>query len=330
VAGVITRRVGRNGPIVSALGLGCMTMSRSYGSGDDVESVATLHRARELGVTFLDTADVYGFGHNEEIIGRTVREFRSELVIGTKFGNQWDAPGGARLSGRPEWVKQACDNSLRRLGMDVIDIYTQHRVDDQVPIEETVGAMADLVRAGKVRWLGLSEAGPATIRRAHKVHPITALQTEYSLWTRDPEGEVLSTCRDLGIGFVAYSPLGRGFLTGTIASPDDLPAGDRRRKHPRFLPENIEHNRRLVDRVREVAQAKACTLPQIAIAWVLAQGDDIIPIPGARRRDHLEDNLGALNVLLTAEDLDALINAMPAGAAKGDRYPSDAMGTLNR
>jgi aryl-alcohol dehydrogenase-like predicted oxidoreductase len=325
-----TRRLGRDGPTVSALGLGCMTMSRSYGTSDDVESVATLHRARERGVTFLDTADVYGFGHNEELIGRTVRAFRSELVIGTKFGNQWDAPGGPRLSGRPEWVRQACDNSLRRFGLDVIDVYYQHRVDDQVPIEETVGAMADLVRAGKVRWLGLSEAGPATIRRAHVVHPITALQTEYSMWTRDPEGEVLATCRELGIGFVAYSPLGRGFLTGTIATPDDLPTEDRRRVHPRFRPENIEHNRRLVDRVREIALAKGCTLPQLAIAWVLAQGDDVIPIPGARRRAHLEDNLGALDVALSAADLAALDAIAPAGAAKGDRYPAEGMVTLNR
>jgi aryl-alcohol dehydrogenase-like predicted oxidoreductase len=327
---MIKRRLGKNGPLVTALGLGCMTMSRTYGSGDDVESVATLHRARELGVTFLDTADVYGFGHNEELIGRAVRGFRSELIIGTKFGNQWDAPGGARLSGRPEWVKQACENSLRRLGVDVIDVYTQHRVDDQVQIEETVGAMADLVRAGKVRWLGLSEAGPATLRRAHKVHPITALQTEYSLWTRDPEGEVLSTCRELGVGFVAYSPLGRGFLTGTIASHDDLPTGDRRRLHPRFSAENFAHNLRLVERVREVAQAKKCTLAQIAIAWVLAQGEDVVPIPGARRRDHLEDNLGALNVTLTASDLSALTDALPAGAAMGDRYPAEGMVTLNR
>jgi aryl-alcohol dehydrogenase-like predicted oxidoreductase len=325
-----TRRLGRHGPTVAALGLGCMTMSRSYGSSDDVESVATLHRARELGVTFIDTADVYGFGHNEELIGRAVRAFRSELVIGTKFGNQWDAPGGPRLSGRPEWVKQACDNSLRRFGLDVIDVYYQHRVDDQVPIEDTVGAMADLVRAGKVRWLGLSEAGPATIRRAHKVHPITALQTEYSLWTRDPEGDVLATCRDLGIGFVAYSPLGRGFLTGTIATPDDLPTEDRRRVHPRFRPENIEHNRAIVDRVRQIARAKGCTLPQLAIAWVMAQGDDIIAIPGARRRDHLEDNLGALEVTLTDADLRALGEAVPAGAAKGDRYPEEGMVTLNR
>jgi aryl-alcohol dehydrogenase-like predicted oxidoreductase len=325
-----TRRLGRNGPVVSALGLGCMTMSRTYGSGDDDESVATLHRAREIGVTFLDTADVYGFGHNEELIGRAVRAFRPELIIGTKFGNQWDAPGGARLNGRPEWVKEACDRSLRRLGVDVIDVYTQHRVDDTVQIEETIGAMADLVRAGKVRWLGLSEAGPATIRRAHKVHPITALQTEYSLWTRDPEGEVLATCRELGIGFVAYSPLGRGFLTGTIATPDDLPTGDRRRVHPRFLPENIEHNRRLVERVREIARAKGCTLAQIAIAWVLAQGDDIIPIPGARRRDHLEDNMGALKVTLTEADLRALAEAVPAGSALGDRYPVEGMVLLNR
>jgi aryl-alcohol dehydrogenase-like predicted oxidoreductase len=307
-----------------------MTMSRTYGSGDDVESVATLHRAREFGVTFLDTADVYGFGHNEELIGRAVRAFRSELVIGTKFGNHWDAPGGPRLSGRPEWVKEACDRSLRRLGIDAIDVYYQHRVDDQVPIEETVGAMADLVRAGKVRWLGLSEAGPATIRRAHAVHPITALQTEYSMWTRDPEGEVLATCRELGIGFVAYSPLGRGFLTGTIATPDDLPAEDRRRVHPRFRPENIEHNRRLVDRIREIALAKGCTLAQLAIAWVLAQGDDVIPIPGARRRAHLEDNLGALDVALSAADLAALDAIAPAGAAKGDRYPAEGMVTLNR
>jgi aryl-alcohol dehydrogenase-like predicted oxidoreductase len=310
-----------------------MTMSGSYGSGpaDEPEAEATLLRAVELGVTFFDTADVYGNGHNETLVGRTLRPFRDRVVIATKFGNVRDAQGRPTgISGRPEYVKQACDESLMRLGVDVIDLYYQHRVDRNTPIEDTVGAMADLVKAGKVRHLGLSEAGAPTIRRAHAVHSITAVQSEYSLWTRDPEGDVLATCRELGIGFVPYSPLGRGFLTGTVQSPDELAADDRRRVHPRFKPENFGHNLQLVARLRALAAAKGCTLPQLAIAWVMAQGDTLVPIPGAKRRAHLEDNLGAVNVRLTPADLAALDAAAPRGVAAGSRYPEEGMRALNR
>ncbi|MDR7544180.1 MAG: aldo/keto reductase [Armatimonadota bacterium] len=327
------RALGRSGLITSALGLGCMSMSGSYGRspGDEEESEATIRRAYQLGVTFFDTADVYGNGHNEELVGRAVRPFRRDVAIATKFGSIRDAQGRpAGISGRPEYVRQAAEASLRRLGVDVIDLYYQHRVDPETPIEDTVGAMAELVRAGKVRYLGLSEAAAGTIRRAHAVHPIAAVQSEYSLWTRDPEDGVLATCRALGIGFVAYSPLGRGFLTGTLRAPEDLAADDRRRIHPRFHPENFVRNLALVDRLREMAAAKGCTLPQLAIAWVLAQGEDIVPIPGAKRRAHLEDNLGALEVELTPADLDALNTIAPPGVAAGERYPPDAMGAVNR
>jgi aryl-alcohol dehydrogenase-like predicted oxidoreductase len=327
------RQLGKGGPAVSALGLGCMTMSGSYGqaTGDDAESAATIARARELGMTFLDTADVYGNGHNETLVGKAIKPFRDEIFLATKFGGVRDAqgrPGG--ISGRPEYVRQACDRSLSRLGLEVIDLYYQHRVDADTPIEDTVGAMADLVRAGKVRYLGLSEASAATIRRAHAVHPITALQSEYSLWTRDPEQDVLATCRELGIGFVSYSPLGRGFLTGALRSPDDLEAEDARRNHPRFQGDNFTRNLRLVERLREMAQAKGCTLPQLAIGWVCAQGDDIVPIPGARRRAHLEDDLGALSVRFTAAELAELAEIAPAGVAAGTRYPEPGMRTINR
>jgi aryl-alcohol dehydrogenase-like predicted oxidoreductase len=328
---IAQRYLGKSGLAVSTLGLGCMGMSGVYGPTDDAESVATIHRAFELGVTFFDTADVYGAGHNEELLGRALRPFRDRVVLATKFGNVWGTAGGApTVNGRPEYVKQACDASLRRLGVEVIDLYYQHRVDPQTPIEDTVGAMADLVRAGKVRYLGLSEAGPGTIRRAHAVHPIAALQTEYSLWTRDPEGEILDTCRELGIGFVAYSPLGRGFLTGTLRSPEELAPDDRRRMHPRFAPENFARNLTLVERLREMAAAKGCTLAQLAIAWVLAQGKDIVAIPGARRRVHLEENLGALQVQLTTDDLAVLDRAAPRGVAAGTRYPEQWMQALNR
>ncbi|MGQ0569547.1 MAG: aldo/keto reductase [Armatimonadota bacterium] len=324
------RRLGA-GLVVSAMGLGCMSMSDAYGPGDHDEAVATLHRARELGVAFLDTADVYGAGRNEELVGKVVRAYRSEVTLATKFGGvpgTSGKPGG--INGRPEYVKQACEASLRRLGMDVVDLYYQHRVDPATPIEDTVGAMADLVRAGKVRFLGLSEAAPATIRRAHAVHPIAALQTEYSLWTRDPERDVLATCRELGVGFVAYSPLGRGFLAGAMRSANDLAPEDRRRIHPRFAPENFDRNLALVDRLSAMAKAKGCSLPQLALAWVLARDEDIVPIPGTKRRVHFEENLGALAVQLSAADLAALDEIAPHGVAAGTRYPEDGMRALNR
>lgn len=324
------RRLGA-GLVVSAMGLGCMGMSDAYGPGDHDESVATLHRARELGVAVLDTADVYGAGRNEELVGNVVRAYRSEVTLATKFGGVLATsgkPGG--INGRPEYVKQACEASLRRLGVDVIDLYYQHRVDPATPIEDTVGAMADLVRAGKVRFLGLSEAAPATIRRAHAVHPIAALQTEYSLWTRDPERDVLATCRELGVGFVAYSPLGRGFLAGGMRSANDLAPEDRRRIFPRFAPENLNRNLALVDRLSAMAKAKGCSLPQLALAWVLARDEDIVPIPGAKRRVHVEENLGALDVHLSAADLAALDEIAPHGVAAGTRYPEDGMRALNR
>ena len=328
---IAQRQLGRSPLTVSALGLGCMGMSGVYGAKDDAESTATVHRAYELGVTFFDSADIYGAGQNEELLGRAVRPFRDRVVIATKFGNLWGGDGRtATINGRPEYVKQACDASLRRLGVGVIDLYYQHRVDPDTPIEDTVGAMADLVRAGKVRYLGLSEAAVGTIRRAHAVHPIAALQTEYSLWTRDPEREILVACRELGIGFVAYSPLGRGFLTGTLGSPRDLAPDDRRRVHPRFEPENFARNLTLVERLREMAAAKGCTLPQLVIAWVLAQGDDIVPIPGARRREHLEENLGAVQVRVTAGELAALGQVAPHNAAAGTRYPEQGMQAVNR
>ncbi len=324
------RTLGSSGLVVSALGLGCMSMSSVYGPADEVEAIVTIHRAHDLGGTFLDTADVYGDGHNEQLVGKAVRGFRGEMVIATKFGNARDRDGRRYINGRPEYVRQACDASLRRLGMDTIDLYYQHRVDPATPVEETVGAMADLVRVGKVRYLGLSEAAPATIRRAHRVHPIAALQTEYSLWTRDCERDVLATCRELKIGFVAYSPLGRGFLTGTVRSADDLAADDRRRVHPRFSPDNVTRNLGLVDRLRDMAEAKGCTLAQLAIAWVLAQGPDIVPIPGAKRRVHLEENLRALDVPLTPADLAAIDEIAPYGVTAGARYPEDMMKTVNR
>jgi aryl-alcohol dehydrogenase-like predicted oxidoreductase len=321
-----TRKLGNQGLIVSALGLGCMGMSDFYGPTDDVESVETIHRAIALGVTFFDTADMYGPFKNEELLGRAIRGRRDQVIVATKFGNR-RSPDGAFLgiSGRPEYVREACDASLRRLGVDHIDLYYQHRVDPTVAIEETVGAMAELVRAGKVRYLGLSEAGPATIRRAHAVHPISALQTEYSLWTRDPEDGILTTVRELGIGFVPYSPLGRGFLTGRFRSPADVPEGDWRRVNPRFQGENFQKNLALVTRVTEIARARNLTPAQLALAWVLGQGKDIVPIPGTRRRTSLEENVGAVDVVVTPQEMEKLDLAAPKGAAAGSRYPEAGM-----
>ncbi len=326
-----TRQLGRNGPMVSALGLGCMGMSEFYGPSDEAASIATIHRALELGVNFLDTADMYGAGHNEQLVGRAIRERRSQVVLATKFGNM-RGPNREFLgvNGKPEYVREACDASLKRLGVDHIDLYYQHRVDPEVPIEDTVGAMAELVRAGKVRWLGLSEAAPATIRRAHKVHPISALQTEYSLWSRDPEGELLDTVRELGIAFVPYSPLGRGFLTGSIRKVEDLAANDWRRQNPRFQGEAFAANVRLADTVQAMAAERGCTAAQLALAWLLAQGPDIVPIPGTRSVERLQQNLGALDLRLSADDLARLDRELPRGAAQGTRYPQAAMQAVNR
>jgi aryl-alcohol dehydrogenase-like predicted oxidoreductase len=324
------RGLGTQGLTVSALGLGCMGMSEFYGEGEQAESVATIHRALELGVDFLDTADMYGRGANERLVGQAIAERRDEVVLATKFGIVRDPedPTKRGVSGRPDYVVKACDASLRRLNVDHIDLYYQHRVDPDVPIEETVGAMASLVEAGKVLYLGLSEAAPETIRRAHQVHPISAVQSEYSLWTRELEHEVLPTIRELGIGLVAYSPLGRGFLTGRFRSPHDLPEGDFRRNNPRFQGENFNANLRIVERVQELASEHDCTPGQLALAWVLHQGEDVVPIPGTKRRSHLEQNVAASEISLSEEDLRRLDEAAPRGATAGERYAD--MSSINR
>jgi aryl-alcohol dehydrogenase-like predicted oxidoreductase len=316
---------------VPAMGLGCMGMSEFYGPGDEAESLATLDRALALGVTFLDTADMYGPFTNEALVGRTLRGRRDAVVLATKFGIVRSDDASFRgVNGRPEYVRRSCDASLRRLGTDHVDLYYQHRVDPEVPIEETVGAMGRLVEEGKVRWLGLSEAGPDTVRRAHAEHPIAALQTEYSLWSRDPEDDVLPVLRELGIGLVAYSPLGRGFLTGRFRSPDDLPEGDYRRASPRFQGENFAKNLELVARIEEMARDRGCTPAQLALAWVLAQGADVVPIPGTKRRAYLEENAGALSVHLSAGDLARIEEVAPKGAAAGARYPEAGMKMVGR
>lgn len=326
-----TKKLGNQGLVVSALGLGCMGMSEFYAGRDEEESIATLRRALELGVTFLDTADMYGPFTNEKLIGQAIRDRRDQVILATKFGNMRSEEGGfLGVNGHPDYVRQACDASLKRLSVDVIDLYYQHRVDTTVPIEDTVGAMAELVQQGKVRYLGLSEAAPATIRRAHAVHPLSALQTEYSLWSRDPEDEILPTVRELGIGFVPYSPLGRGFLSGQFTKPDDLATDDYRRHSPRFQGENFYKNLELVEQVKSIATKKGVTPSQLALAWLLTQGDDIVPIPGTKRRKYLEENVAATDITLTPDELRQIETVAPKGIAAGDRYPAHHMSAVHR
>jgi aryl-alcohol dehydrogenase-like predicted oxidoreductase len=329
--GIQKRRLGKDGPEVSAIGLGCMGMSDFYGAHDDMESIKVIHHALDRGVTFLDTADMYGTGKNEELVGKAIADRRDEVFLATKFGNVRGANGESLgVRGDPDYVRSACEASLNRLGVDTIDLYYQHRVDTKVPIEETVGEMARLKEEGKVRFLGLSEAAPETIRRGHGTHPITAVQTELSLWSRDAEADVLPTVRELGIGYVAYSPLGRGFLTGQFTSPADFGEDDWRRHHPRFQGENFDKNLALVREVEAIAKDKGCTTAQLALAWVLAQGEDVVPIPGTRHIRYLDDNIGALEVELSADDLKRLDAILPPGAAAGDRYHAQGMATIHR
>jgi aryl-alcohol dehydrogenase-like predicted oxidoreductase len=325
------KKLGNSDLSISAIGLGCMGMSEFYGKGDDEESVKVIHRAVELGINFLDTADIYGIGKNEELVGKAIKPIRGKVVLATKFGNVRGKDGSwLGVSGKPEYVKKCCEESLKRLGTDVIDLYYQHRVDTETPIEDTVGAMSELVKEGKVRYIGLSEASVSTIRRAFKVHPVTALQTEYSLWTRDPEQEHLELCKELGITFVAYSPIGRGFLSGRFKSPETIPEDDYRRHHPRFQDENFVHNYKLVEKIEEIAKSRNCTPAQIAISWVLAQSYFIVPIPGTKRIKYLEENSNAVNIILTTDELKMLNETAPLGFTKGPRYPGTAINAVNR